>query len=183
MGKGRKPITYGGISKSETNLTNFSNQVNTMGAAEQQTAANEQATAEYSQASYSVQYAAEQAEQTAYTTSQQAGNQAEGYASGGVSPGEGTPLSVLNTTRAMGQIQENAYTLQGQLQAQLARTQGDIYQQSGLEAVLSAEGQNQAATQNTQIQQAIRNTQQLDSLLGTGVSVATSLASAFIVKP
>lgn len=173
---------YGGIDKSEDSLTSFSNAVNTLGASEQQTAANEQASTEYSQASYSVQYAAEEAGQEQYNIAQQAGNQAEGYASGGVEM-MGTPLSVLNTTRAMGQIQENAYILQGQLQAQQARTEGDVYQQGGLEDVLSAEGQNETATQNTKIQQAIRATQQLDSFLGMGISTATGLASAAIMAP
>lgn len=174
-------MTYGGISKSESNLTSFSNQVNLLGAAEQQTAANEQAQSSYNQANYAVQYAAEQVGQKQYEINQVVGQQAEGYASGGVSPGEGTPLSVLNTTRAMGQIEINAITTQGQLEAQLARTQGDIYQQSGLEDVLSAEGQNQVATQQTKIQQAIRNTQQLDSLLSLGISSGSGLASAAIL--
>lgn len=172
-------MTYGGISKSEKNLTSFSNQVNTLGAAEQQTAANEQAQSSYDQASYAVQYAAEQAGEKQYEVNQAVGAQAEGYASGGVEQ-MGTPLSMLNTTRAMGQIEVNAITLQGQLQAKLARTQGDVYEQSGLEDVLSAEGQNESATQQTKIQQAIRNTQQLDSFLSLGIAGGGGLASAAI---
>jgi len=169
---------YGGIDKSEDNLTSFGNVVNMLGANEQQTAANEQANEYFQQAGYATQYAAEQAGMEQYSVNLAAGAQSEGFAAGGVNPGEGTPLAVANTTRALGQIQVNAIMQQGALESQLEEEQGQISQQGGLEDVISAEGQNVTNTQQTKISQAVQNTELLDNLLTGGLLGGMNVLSA-----
>jgi len=169
-------VGYGGIDKSENQLTAFSSAVNTQGAQAQQQVAQAQAASYQAESGYAIQYAQEQADQEQYQIGVTAGNQAQGYASGGVEA-MGTPLAVMNTTRALGQLQIDAIQQQGQLQSQLYMTEAANAQQSGLNDLLSSEGQNVAQQQQTNISQAVQNTQALDGLLTAGVSGGVSALS------
>lgn len=161
---------------SEQSLSQYSSQVNLQGAQLQQQAADAQAGAYMQQSGYAIQYAQEQSDQEAYTISQTVGQQAEGYASGGVET-MGTPLAMMNTTRAMGQLQINAIQLQGQLQSNLYETEAQNAETSGLNDILSAEGQNTEQEMQTQITSMTQDMQAQTQMLSQNLQAQTSAQS------
>lgn len=199
----------GGVKKSENSLTSLQNslvdsqntqldfqtQLSAIGGKMQQKAANQQADDLNAQADVAVMQSAQQAALQQRSVDITAGNQMEAYASGGVEQ-QGTPLAMVNETRAIGDIQVQSIKQQGALQAQLLRSQAGQAQQVGLSDLLSSQaqgtinsgqkilnqGQQLINKQQNTVTQAIQSQQAAAGWLGMGISAGTGLLSAGIGK-
>lgn len=168
----------GGIKSSENSLTEAQNSFGLQAGQQQQYAANEQAAALNQEASVQVQQSAEEAALLQNQINITAGTQAETFASAGVEQ-QGTPLSVVNSTRAIGAIQVQAIQQQGAEKAALFRTQANIDQQGGLQDLASAEGQVQINQDQNQLTQQEQTQQALMGWLGLGVQAGGSVLGLF----
>lgn len=162
-------------------LTNTQTSVNTIGGAMQQSGANAQATALQQEASNAFETAQVNAGQALIQGKQAYGQQAEAYASSGVTQ-TGSPLAMLNQTRMETEQQVNMIQTQGRLQQSLYGEQADQAQQQGLAEWLSSQGQNQVSQQQNQINQFEQTSQLIMSFLGMGTGFAGGALDAFIAK-
>lgn len=158
-------------------LTNFQGAAAEMGGQLQKNMADQQAAAENSQADlvWSQTQLAEQSQ--ARQTEIAVGDQAEGYASSGIEM-QGTPLAVMNETRALSQQQINAIDAQGASSRDMLRLQANQTQQQGLSDLLSGQVTAVTGQVKNQIQQAQEKTAAVESIFGGFLGGATSVLSA-----
>lgn len=167
----------GGIDKTENNLTQAQNSFGLQAGQQKNAMAQQEAQANIGQAQMAVEQGDIEAGLQARQTQIAAGAQMEGYASGGVEQ-QGTPLSVVNSTRAIGAIQVMAIQTAAQEQASLYMTQASLDQEGGLQDLMSAEGQTVINSDQNQLQQQQQQYQQNMAFLGMGVGAATGILGA-----
>jgi hypothetical protein len=172
----------GGVNKAENNLTQAQNFFGMQAGRQKQAMANQEAQANFDQANSAIYQGEIEAGLQQRQTEMAAGQQQETYASAGVMSGQGTPLMMTNSTRAIGAIQVEAIRAHASAQAKLFMTQGFLDQQGGLQDLMSAEGQSVLNNDQNQLQQAQQRYQQTMGLLGMGVNFASSIGSAIIGK-
>jgi hypothetical protein len=98
-----------------------------------------QAGADQANARQAIQMAKLEMGQKAIQVQRAAGEQAEEYASGGVT-GKGTPAQIIAQTRALGQQEINQIGQAGALKAQLLKTQANQATQAGRNSILGGIG-------------------------------------------
>jgi hypothetical protein len=158
----------GAISKAQSAVTDFSNQVGIRGGMLAKEAADKEAGALRDQSDYAWKQAIEDADLLRIQIDTYAGHQQEEYASSGVTM-QGSPLLMVNQTYKLGQMQIDAELERGRLQTDLLRTQADNTERGGLGSLLQAEGQAAVNTAQTQIQKMQAKQQAMQGILGGAV--------------
>jgi hypothetical protein len=158
----------------QNSLLSLQQGVNLLGGEMQNQAAQLQASTLQQQASNVFLQSQIEASRATVDYKQAIGQQAEGYAMGGVEL-TGSPLEMLNQTRMLGEQQVQAINLRGQLEQNLYLAQANIAQDTGLADLLSAEGENQISAQQNAISQYQQKQQLLQEILNPFLSFGSGL--------